>query len=96
MTKADHKPDPKTPEVGPSESPNEGDTNLDYLKEKMRERAATEVPKTEASGAATKHDTHLDTVAALEETKEAVNKVAEKLEQLSHQVAEENNKEKTS
>jgi intein-encoded DNA endonuclease-like protein len=56
--------------------------SLDYLKEKMRERAETEVPRSaEGEQASSLTET-------LEKTKEAVEKVAEKLEELSEQVSE--------
>jgi uncharacterized coiled-coil protein SlyX len=61
------------------------EVNLEYLKEKMRERAATEVPSAETVQP-TKNSSLTTT---LEETKEAVEKVSEKLEELTDKVAEE-------
>jgi hypothetical protein len=75
-------------------------TNLEYLKEKMRERAATEVPSPQGNNERAREsrpesDTKSETAAVLEETKQAVNKVAEKLEQLTKEVTEEHPKNST-
>ncbi len=56
----------------------------EYLKEKMRERAETEVPQTDEPRSESLEQSLL--ADTLEETKEAVEKVAEKLEELSDKV----------
>jgi uncharacterized coiled-coil protein SlyX len=65
------------------------DVSLDYLKEKMRERAETEVPRNDAKDSSTQ-DSAVQKSSVLEtkldETKEAVEKVTQKLEELSEQV----------
>lgn len=69
------------------------DVSLEYLKEKMRERAETEVPSSDSSHSLTEGSSSL--TAKLDETKEAVEKVAEKLEELSEQVNEGHDHETT-
>jgi hypothetical protein len=61
------------------------DVSLNYLKEKMRERAETEVPKDNSGHASTQNSS---ITTKLDETKEAVEKIVEKLEELSEQVSE--------
>lgn len=69
------------------------DIDREYLKKQMRERAATEAPPSELQEGAEGREEDVDTKAdpmstTLQETKEAIKQVAEKLEHLANEVAE--------
>jgi uncharacterized coiled-coil protein SlyX len=65
------------------------DASMAYLKEKMRERAETEVPESDSKSSSARDlspQRNLALETKLDETKEAVEKVTQKLEELSEEV----------